>query len=86
MTSEQRALVVEIQRSFGGGCFDTTSVICEAMEDPRLASAVEAAAPNCRHRSGRFRDRAVRRILTDLAKERFTTDHYGWWCIREATP
>jgi hypothetical protein len=80
MTRELQTLVAEIQRLFGGKCFDTTSVILKAMECPKLATAIEAAIPNCRRRrSVCFRAPLVRRALTDLAQKHFTTDQCGWW-------
>jgi hypothetical protein len=80
MTREQQTLVAEIQRAFGGKCFDTTSVILKARECPKLAMAIETAIPNSRRRrSIRFRAPLVRRGLTDLAQKHFTTDQGGWW-------
>jgi hypothetical protein len=67
MTQEQQALVAEIRKVFGDKGFDTTSVIGEAMFCPALATAIEAAIPNCRYRRNRrFRTTVVRRTLTDL--------------------
>jgi hypothetical protein len=80
MTREQEMLVAEIQRAFGDKCFDTTSVILKARVCPELARAIEVAIPNSRRRrSIRFRKPIVRRALTDLAREHFTTDQAGWW-------
>jgi hypothetical protein len=75
MTREQQTLIVEIQRAFGGKCFDTTSVILKARECPELATAIETAIPNSRRR----RSIRFRALLTDLAQKHFTTDPAGWW-------
>ena len=63
------------------------------MDLPRLAAAIDAAAPSCRRRSGRpgsFQSHILRRVLIDiakkhfdLAKKHFITDEYGWWHIEK---
>ena len=84
----QKQLIAEIWRVFGSGPFDTTRVICRAMDLPKLAAAIDAAAPNCRRRSrrpGSFQSHILRRVLTDLAKKHFITDEYGWWHIEKGS-
>jgi hypothetical protein len=92
MSPEQQALVLEIKRVFGDRPFDVTDVYCRAEEGQlNLANAIKAAVPHCRYRSGylrgKLRDRPLRRVLTELAKECFEKRWLdGWggrWSIRE---
>jgi hypothetical protein len=92
MTPElEKQLVNTIVAAFGDDTFDTTSIMWAADDDDEtalaLASAIEAAIPNCRcsyrHRRGRFKDAPVRRVLEQLAKKHFEVDELGWWRVRQ---
>ena len=76
------ALLAALAQAFGSKCFDTTSVRLHALDANDLAQALDNAIPNCRYHSGyqrgRFKDRPVRRMLTQLAPQHFDTDHCGW--------
>jgi hypothetical protein len=90
MTQEQRQLVDAIRGVFADGPFDTSSVLGKAMKHPELVAAVEAVVPNSRYRSGyrrgRLKDKPLRRVLTALAEQHFTTGSCGWWYVRGEKP
>jgi hypothetical protein len=83
----EERLIAEIQKAFGSGCFDATSVKIKAREVSELLDAFIVAVPgSLDRRSGNgLRLSVVRRALTELAEEYFTTDQYGWMYIKEGS-
>src|SRR5262249_44318816 len=81
ITPEQAALVATIQKLFADNA-DTTSVVSRADDCPELAAVIEAVLPGCQRRSRRhYPVVTLRNVLTNLAKQHFVIDEYGWWGI-----
>jgi hypothetical protein len=78
-------LLAAIATAFGTSGFDTTSIVDTSTRDKRLCAALEAAVPGCRFSRSSwtiYRDGPIRRVLTRLARDHFTTDRMGWWYVK----
>jgi hypothetical protein len=88
MTPKQETqLINAIAATFGDKCFDVTSIVCKARngDNTVLVSALDAAIPNCRYRSGYYRGQfktlVLRRVLKLLTDKHFDVDAAGWWRV-----
>jgi hypothetical protein len=85
LTSEQTALLAAIRRARADAYFDATYLYNEAEADPELAAAIKAAVPEYKQKRRRTHTQiiALRKLLTALAEQHFTTDRQGWWYLKE---
>lgn len=85
ITPEQTALLAAIRKARAGEFFDASYLYNEAEDNPELAAAIKAVVPEYRQKRRRVRTQvnALRKALTALAEQHFTTDRFGWWYLKE---
>ena len=94
MTSKEQALLTVMHQIFGQKPFDMADIYGKIDRCPEFVTAVEAVIPSCTRKTRykhplpreRLRTKVVRRFFMAWAKEHFTTNEMGWWCLKVPSP